>query len=1300
MRRGTVILATLTIALALALGGCAVLTVDVDVYKGALANHESVQTEQVAAMAMGAKPLLAELRYSLEKWWCTRSTWKTTEQSSGGKSENGVQCPDSFRRAESKASFIPQESLRSPDARRVNEILSLYEDATGQILRPLAESARTLITEVEKAKKIVGPLLFETKRKRRSDATDCAKLLAKKLLNLGGEDPKCSRDVNESHVSVIASLSKAAENTWQEAMRVLSSKESRARLQELPGDLVWDVAWIAAELTSGEGLARLLSTSDRPKVLQNSPIADLQKYLPVRLATVKREEIPSKEDSKKNPQDAFENRLDSKEEDAVEAVLAEMLANKDTGLELANQLTIAQSYALVEAKGEWRISMYPHPKYLTDPDAIFVGDLQDLLDRHHLGIALGAGRPEEGLEKLIDTYLKASRENKDSSGARGARRHLLDGLVNFAEKVTIIANFDPLIREKDSVYEEENKRYVRVLQAVGNSILSQVDALRQLETHRQDLTKARDTEVEGIRNAEARAAAVLREIAAELTAKPASFPGREDLLKAIAPGQQAMDELVKQLSKILATERAALGSEREAIVRLATANSILGRKTVQDAVDQYGRTVGAVTTAQVAQKIIEVLGKWEGEAKLPGGAGVEEARRLATTAGILGDANFNWSTTNPGPARERYLDIVKAVGRSQTVATEENAAKWATAESVLSRKSVQEAVEEYGKTATSVTTVQLAGKVQEVLGKWQVEAKLSGGAGGEEASRFATTAEILNDARFTGNTTNPGSARDKYLEILKEIGNRQTAYSKVVANLTAADAVLARKTVQDIVEEYGKTVASVTTAKVAQKIVEVLGKWEGEARLPGGAGDEEARRLQTAADVLSDPKFTGDTSDPGTVRNKYLTIVKEVNRDLVAERSKENPHVAAIIDLERWHAAARRLSEGGGPRLRIPSRVELGKDATAKDTLDVMLATLRYEHVNAMKEHGPDNQITRNLAAAVELNFAYRSGMVHILPASAYLRNSYPASIQQQDPTAGVWRNMLTDHAAHQLPLFDWLYNKAHEEDIKINNAIDKQFWQSVNQVRVSGAGQTNYAIAKDDVGNWYVKSYSSDPKDIIQSAKNLAMFSAGSAMGANFLAKGGQPEGANVPTTKEARSTLAKQFDRSTERYTDATKETRDKLKAEVEGADKRLKSAVTNGGVSDADFKKMDDAKAFAPPTGPSFDNLAKDRDAKNNLKGASALNKDIAAALLALKQYRNDVTTRLDRIPMAKENTAPDPAKGEVSSGALTKAKDAVSAAVKEILARFVKDRQTATAQYESTLQFIGEFAGAVSAPETSK
>ena len=67
---------------------------------------------------------------------------------------------------------------------------------------------------------------------------------------------------------------------------------------------------------------------------------------------------------------------------------------------------------------------------------------------------------------------------------------------------------------------------------------------------------------------------------------------------------------------------------------------------------------------------------------------------------------------------------------------------------------------------------------------------------------------------------------------------------------------------------------------------------------------------------------------------------------------------------------------------------------------------------------------------------------------------------------------------------------------------LDKQNWQNINTIRVAGGGNTNYVVAKDDIGNWYVKNYSADPKDIIKSAQGLALFGAGPGLagGGNLI--------------------------------------------------------------------------------------------------------------------------------------------------------------------------------------------------------
>ncbi|NIP25788.1 MAG: hypothetical protein GWN67_12290 [Phycisphaerae bacterium] len=103
----------LVLAFVLASAGCAVLTVDVDMYKGPLGNEETVIAEQIKAEIIGAKSLLLTLRNTLEK----------TEKGSESYLKEQEFMPMPYDEEERKAKW-----LKHPDAIRVNAILGLYED--------------------------------------------------------------------------------------------------------------------------------------------------------------------------------------------------------------------------------------------------------------------------------------------------------------------------------------------------------------------------------------------------------------------------------------------------------------------------------------------------------------------------------------------------------------------------------------------------------------------------------------------------------------------------------------------------------------------------------------------------------------------------------------------------------------------------------------------------------------------------------------------------------------------------------------------------------------------------------------------------------------------------------------------------------------------------------------------------------------------------------------------------------------------------------------------------------------------
>ena len=93
------------------LPGCGVLTVDVDVYKGPLANHKYIQREQLAGMAMGAKPLLIQLRDMIE--WPTKNKRENMQSSENPDYNTWLMCSNEFN---------------NEKAKQLNEILYLYAE--------------------------------------------------------------------------------------------------------------------------------------------------------------------------------------------------------------------------------------------------------------------------------------------------------------------------------------------------------------------------------------------------------------------------------------------------------------------------------------------------------------------------------------------------------------------------------------------------------------------------------------------------------------------------------------------------------------------------------------------------------------------------------------------------------------------------------------------------------------------------------------------------------------------------------------------------------------------------------------------------------------------------------------------------------------------------------------------------------------------------------------------------------------------------------------------------------------------
>jgi hypothetical protein len=111
--------------------------------------------------------------------------------------------------------------------------------------------------------------------------------------------------------------------------------------------------------------------------------------------------------------------------------------------------------------------------------------------------------------------------------------------------------------------------------------------------------------------------------------------------------------------------------------------------------------------------------------------------------------------------------------------------------------------------------------------------------------------------------------------------------------------------------------------------------------------------------------------------------------------------------------------------------------------------------------------------------------------------------------------------------------------------------------VRVAGGGQTNYAVAKDDLGNWYVKGYSAKPDDVINSMKSFALFNVGAKIGANLVPQAPRTNLAGalaVPggvKSDSERTALEHAFDRFRTKYVEDTQKHYEKARKLIEEAD-----------------------------------------------------------------------------------------------------------------------------------------------------
>ncbi len=268
---------------------------------------------------------------------------------------------------------------------------------------------------------------------------------------------------------------------------------------------------------------------------------------------------------------------------------------------------------------------------------------------------------------------------------------------------------------------------------------------------------------------------------------------------------------------------------------------------------------------------------------------------------------------------------------------------------------------------------------------------------------------------------------------------------------------------------------------------------------------------------------------------------------------------------------------------RMSPEFEIAKNSeNRRDVMDQLIAALKHEHVQAVKEGGEGSESAKRIGAAIETAARHRADMVHIRPSGAYLRSSYPSTSLQGGPGLG-WRNMLAESWMRTIPgLGPPIYNAMQGNPgwkRRTVAEIDKQYWHNINSVRVTGGGRTNYVIAKDDVGNWYVKNYSANPEKMIKSAQSLALFSLGGELGTDLLGRlpkdgtDGVTKATNEQMVTTARTPLGKVFEKHATEYRDATIRDTDEAirQLDADGLKKQITGTISDSSATRSLRKKL---------------------------------------------------------------------------------------------------------------------------------
>lgn len=1167
-------------AVALSLAGCAVMTIDVDVYKGPLANDDKIQAQQFGLLAVSVKPLLIQLRDGLE-WGDPASVEKALKSSEVA--------------AWYKPRFVdPSGTFAKRPARVVNNLMYLFEnerqtpfagfaaetgaavmslEAAAAVLSPDPDSDGALWSTFIPAGAAIAPEFNDSDARRlrsclmtlyegliapsrrnsnRREAKAQGTWIPQECVDLGNGDP-----VSIPHVA--ADLFKKIDGALRQRLRLTADVEEKApkvRGRDLRSD---DVFAVLADKAVVSNHARLLF----------GPDAKINADFIERVTEIAR----AYNGVRNSVQQIWEAAVDVLPKVSQDPASLKRVAALIAGTtEVERLLVVAYGSPGFEAL---KARLDPHVVKESD-GSLSPGHGRPYFEAIRAALRDAIEQAPEPTVSLLESAHRMLRVTEDSykrAFVKNPVAKLASKYSSAESRANGIARDVSLIRDSRKDWEFIRQAYRELIDAGGVEAGRPEDGLEPLTA---SLEKAMSigAPADEIRKLETRLHRALIHFAQKLVTIAdhqvlLENDGRAPGIDKFVVGLQAFgNAILANADHVFRRQAHETKDAASGPAELAAWAQALGR-THGDIVDDL---IGLLAQAEEAAKAELDKTKKTAAAEKEKLAYVVEAydQRGTRERGVV-------PAGDPDPAFKRKVDAGAIV---------------LDADEAL--KVYKEAISSTLGT-TPLTKAQAKAKVVEWLA-----ARI--GTFGKASEAAPERLLLVNLQRYLAGAESPtfdgdaakADTKTQFAAILEAIDSHER--SNAVKALDAIKAAQEKKLEKGQEEETGATDAlklrQAETALLAKKKPAIL------------ARARAAKRSE---------------ADPTAV----LDAIDAVMRDIKDEAEESAKAVRALVAEQRPRLAL----------LRVPQRLEDGGASPTKrsDVLDQFIALMKYGETVATA--AGNRKRAGDYRAAVTKAEAQKAEVTFIRPASAYLRTSFAAT-GLQDNTGFAWQNRLARHAWRGFPLIgEAAANFGDEDRLEILAQVDKQFWQNINRVKVAGAGNTNYAIIKDDIGNWSVKSYSADPKDIIASAKGLALFNIGAAMGGIDLiareARRETPGGAEDEASPDAgRTAMAQVFDRHRKAYETEATDDFDAVVALL--SESGLKASIATAWAGDPETKAH--STTLGQKLDAAFAGFAAERTAfgsKNDASGKKLTAQQLAAKIpaglrLAIRFYKAAVGT----------------------------------------------------------------------------